>query len=190
MNKQEKTEKIVKHHVLLASAAGLVPVVGLDIAAVSAVQLDMVKQLCETHGIDYSESLGKMILSSMAGGAAARIGASLVKAVPVIGTVIGGISMPILSGASTYALSRAMISHFDAGGDLADINIENFKQVYESSLEKGKEFTSDLRKKFKKTSEPNQDVFKELEKLLQLKKDGQITEEEFEKRKRELMKSL
>jgi uncharacterized protein (DUF697 family) len=191
MEKRNEAEKIVKTHVIWAIGAGFVPIPILDIAAVTLIQLDMLKQLCRLYEVDYLESKGKATLSTVTGSTFARIGASAIKAIPGIGTILGSVSMPILSGASTYAIAQAVILHFDSEGDLFNLNIETFKQVYKDHLQKGKEYASKLHKERQtaKASASNS-VFKELERLLELKEKGIITEEEFETQKQKLLDRL
>ncbi|MCB0572184.1 MAG: DUF697 domain-containing protein, partial [Phaeodactylibacter sp.] len=48
-DKSLRAQEIVKNHVLISMGAGLVPIPILDIAAVTAVQLDMVKNLAQLY---------------------------------------------------------------------------------------------------------------------------------------------
>ena len=183
----ESAEKIIKEHVLWSLGAGFVPVPLLDVLAVSAIQLDMLKQLCRAYQIDYSESSGKSMLSAVAGSSLARVGASMLKAIPGIGTMLGAVSMPVLSGASTYAMGQAVSWHFEAGGNLFDMNFDKMKDVYEKFMGKGKEVAQSLQKRQKSST---QDIVKRLEELMELKEKGLITEEEFEQKKQELLAKL
>ena len=97
--KNALAQDIVKSHVIYSLGAGLVPVPLLDIAAVSAVQLDMLKQLAKLYGKDFKESAGKSWISAITGSTMARMGASLVKTIPGIGSILGGVTMSVLSGA-------------------------------------------------------------------------------------------
>ena len=147
MERRTEAEKIVKKHVLWALGGGLVPIPLLDIAAVSLVQIDMLKQICRLYGVSYSESRGKAILSAVAGSSLASVGASAIKTIPWVGTVLGGVSMPILAGASTYSLAQAIIMHFESDGNLFDIDMDKVKKAYKENFQKGKEFASNLKKK-------------------------------------------
>lgn len=190
MEKRQKTGKIIKEHVLWALGAGLVPLPLLDVAAVTLVQLDMLKQLCRLYEKNYSDSEGKVILSALTGGTLARLGASALKALPGIGTLIGGISMTIMSGASTYAVGRVAMMHFASGGNLFDLDVNSAKKVYEEEFEKGKTYASNLEKEKKTASSTPDEVISKLEKLAQLKEKGIITEEEFDAQKQKLLERL
>lgn len=191
MENQQQAEKIIKEHVLWALGAGVVPIPLIDVAAVTLVQLDMLKQLCRLYGKNYSDSEGKVLLSALTGGTLARLGASALKALPGIGTLIGGVSMTIMSGASTYAVGRVAIMHFISGGALFDLDLNSAKKVYEEEFEKGKTYASNLEKEKQQTASSSpDDIIAKLEKLAQLKEKGVITEEEFEAQKQKLLERL
>ena len=153
------------------------PIPLFDIAAVTAVQMDMLKQLAELFEVEYSTSGGKGFVSALAGGTVARIGASAVKMIPGIGTVIGGVSMSVMSGASTYAVGQVAVTHFGSKADLMDIDLDWAKKAYSELFEKGKETES-------------KDVYESLEKLGRLKEQGVVTDAEFEAQKHKLLERL
>ena len=193
-NQREMAQDIVKSHVLYSLGAGLVPIPLLDIAAVSVVQLDMLRQLAKLYGKDFKESSGKSLISAITGSTMARMGASMVKSIPGIGSILGGVTMSALSGASTYATGQVFIWHFGTGGDLSNFNFDKAREIYEREFEKGKQVARDLEKKAnqreeKKDSE-EEDVYSKLEKLAQLKAKGVITEAEFQVKKKRLLDSI
>lgn len=187
--KTEQSNEIIQSHVLWAMGAGAVPLPFLDIAAVTAVQLDMLKQLSRVYGIDYQESSGKNLISAIAGGTLARIGSSFVKSIPGVGAILGGVSMVILSGASTYGMGQVFVNHFESGGNLFDFDLSKARKVYEEEFEKGKDFASDLQTKDQNPASKGE-IFEKLDKLVKLKKSGVITEEEFKAKKQELLNAL
>ncbi len=189
MDKKEEVEGIISKHVAWSAGAGLIPIPLLDVLAVTAIQLDMLKQLCRIHDVDYSESSGKALLSAITSSSIAKVGASMVKAVPVIGTALGTVSMPVMSGASTYAIGNAIIWHFESGGDLLNINFKKMKEGYKKFFDKGKEVALQVHKNQKDSSSRKQTI-KQLDELLKSKEKGEISEEEYEARKQELLKSL
>src|SRR5262245_34447088 len=106
MSKQLEADQIIKRHVIWAMGAGLIPMPVVDFTAVTAVQTDMLSQLARLYDVEYSNSSGKMFVAALTGSTFARIGASAFKALPGIGTILGGSSMSIMSGASTYAVGK------------------------------------------------------------------------------------
>jgi uncharacterized protein (DUF697 family) len=186
-NRQDRANDAVRTRMLVALGAGLVPFPIVDIAAVTGVQLDMISRLCRIYGVDYSESIGKSLLSALAGSTLARIGASLVKTIPVAGPFLGGVSMAVLSGATTFALGQVFISHFENGGTLQDFDFKAYQKYYEENLELGKKVASKLKQE---QGSQSQDAFARLEKLNKLKEKGIITEEEFQRKKEEVLRNL
>ncbi len=186
MNPATDTEQIIRSHVLWAMGAGLIPLPLLDIAAVTGVQLDMLKQLAAVYGVDYSKEAGKAFVSALSGGTLAAVGASIFKAIPGVGTVLGGLSMSALSGASTYAVGQVAVRQFAASGTLFDVDLEQAKRAYKEAFKQGEAYVEELTDE----AEEARDVFEKLEKLGRLRDRGILTEEEFEAKKRELLDRL
>lgn len=184
--KKAKAQSIIRSHVLWAMGGGLIPIPLVDFAAVTAIQLEMLQQLTELYGVNYSKSNGKAFVSALTGTTVARLGASFLKALPGIGTVLGGASMSITSGASTYAVGQVAIDHFANSGDLSDFVEDGLKKAYEDAFQKGKSYVSDLEDNKNETA----DIYQALEKLGQLKDQGILTEEEFQAKKKQLLDRL
>ena len=185
-DKKAKAQAIVRSHVLWAMGGGLIPVPLVDFAAVTAIQLEMLQQLAELYGVNYSQSNGKTFVSALTGTTVARLGASLIKAIPGFGTVLGGASMSLASGASTYAVGQVAIDHFAKSGDLGNFIENQLKKAYEDAFQKGKSYVSDLENERQEAA----DVYQTLEKLGKLKEQGILTEEEFQAKKKQLLDRL
>ena len=68
MNQEEKAAKandIVTNHVGFAASAGLIPIPGADLAAVTAVQLNMLRQLAKLYNVNFMENIGMVIIEFM-----------------------------------------------------------------------------------------------------------------------------
>lgn len=187
MTKRTEAEAIIRSHVLWAMGGGLIPIPLVDFAAVTAIQLEMLQQLAQLYGVNYSRSMGKTFVSALTGTTLASLGASFLKAIPGIGTMLGGASMAIASGASTYAVGQVAVTHFSSGGNLSDFVEENVKAAYDSAFEQGKSYVSNLENE-KGNDAAN--IYQALEKLGQLKAQGILTEEEFQAKKKELLARL
>ncbi|RME43513.1 MAG: DUF697 domain-containing protein [Deltaproteobacteria bacterium] len=186
MDQRDEAERIIREHLLWSVGAGLVPVPLVDLAAVTGIQLDMLKQLCRLYGVDYSISSGKAWVSALTGSLLARFGANALKLIPGIGTLLGGASMAVMAGASTYAIGNVAVKHFEAGGSFADFDPERARADYETAFEEGKTYAGDLARNRRKT----RDAFEKLEKLGALKEKGIITEAEFEAKKKQLLETI
>lgn len=188
--KQAKAAEIVKSSVGYSLGAALVPFPGADLLAVSAVQLNMLRQLAKLYNVGFMDTLGKNIISAVVGGSAARLGASLVKAIPGVGTIIGELSMPILSGASTWALGRVVSAHFHKGGSLEDLDLTKAKKSYETEVEEGKKFAESMTQTNPAPSDPTDVALDKLRKLSEMKDAGILTDEEFKQLKDRLLAQL
>ncbi len=202
--RDKHADTIIRNHILFSMGAGVIPVPVVDIFAVSASQLDMIRQLCKVYDIDFSETQGKAIVSSLTTATLARIGAgSLAKLIPVVGSFVGGVTNAILAGASTYALGQVFKIHFETGGTILDFDSDRLKKLYKEQFEKGKKVAEELQRqkqqkakadeeatKSEKKASPEPataDVVSKLKELADLKKEGIITEEEFERMKKKIM---
>ncbi len=179
-------DTIIKQHVVWSLGAGLMPIPIADFVAVTAIQVDLIRQLCTLNGISYDEGTGKVWVGALTGGAIARIGASALKAIPGIGSIIGGVSMSIASGASTYAVGQVVKSHLAAGGTMSNFDVDRAKKEYETQYEAGKKVAKEASANPKNA----QSVAERLEKLGELKAKGLITEAEFDAKKAKLLEEL
>lgn len=182
MPENKTVDDIIKTHVIYAMTAGAIPVPVADFVAVSAIQYDLIQKLAEYYKVDYDSNKGKTLATSIAGASATRLGASIVKALPGVGTFLGIASQVIISGATTYALGRLFDSHFANNGTLDNLNTETAKAKYKEYVDKGKEYAKDLKKSFSKD-----DVVSTIDKLKELKDSGAISEAEFESLKEKLL---
>lgn len=186
--KSLRANDIIKNHVGFAASAGLIPVPGADLAAVTAVQLNMLRQLAGLYNVKFMDNIGKNIITAIAGSSIARVGASLIKAIPGVGTVIGEMSMAALSGASTYALGKMFARHFANGGTLDNFDIKSSKKVYEEELKNGKKVANEVaHTEGVKPNDATDDVVVKLKKLAELKEAGVLSEEEFQQMKAKLI---
>jgi uncharacterized protein (DUF697 family) len=118
-----------------STGAGLIPVPLFDLAAISLVELKMVHSLANLYGVPFTRSAAKSIIGALIGGGgtyvlAAPI-ASVMKVIPVIGSLVGMITEPAIAAAATYALGKVFIQHFESGGTLLDFNIRTQRHQYE-----------------------------------------------------------
>lgn len=137
-DRASQASRALKRRVLAASGAGLIPSPLIDLAAITSIQLELIKALADIYGIQYRQSLGKSLLASLAGGilpilTASALG-SFFKAMPIVGIPAGALSVSAMGAATTYAVGRVFIMHFESGGTLLDFNPEamrvHFRREY------------------------------------------------------------
>ena len=161
MKKKAKANQIIQNHAWFATVPGFVPVFLLDTISITAIQLDMIKKLCKLYERDYNEEKGKSITIALSSTLTGRLPGymlrSSLKAVPVIGWVLGGLTMSALAAASTYATGAVFREHFSKGGTLENLDAESFKKFYKKEFKKA-------RKMAKKASEEIEEEVEDLKK--------------------------
>jgi uncharacterized protein (DUF697 family) len=168
----KRAEKSIRNHVLWSMGAGFIPFPVADFLAVAAVQLDMIKSMTTIYNLDFKETEVKALISALTGSGLTRLGASaLIKIIPGVGSALGGVSMSILSGASTYALGQVFKRHFESGGTFLDFDIESFKKFYNEQFEKGKKVAEDLKEEAEKKKAEKQDTAETTDKGAGLEKN-------------------
>jgi len=197
----EQSDNIIKRHVLFAMGAGLIPVPLIDIVAVATIQRDMLKQLCKQYGQDYNDTSGKALVSTLTGTTLARLTAgkvgSIMKSIPLIGSVLGGVTLASFAGATTYAIGQVVANHFASGGSIIEFNEDHLKVFYKQQLEKGKKVVKEWNQEAA-TEEEEYEIVTEkqapiktttsLEKATALLKSGLLTEKEFNRVKKRILK--
>ena len=188
MDKQEQGDRIIRTHVLWSMGAGLIPLPLFDLAAVTGIQMGMLEELTRLYGGSYTGATAKRFVTALTGSTFAKVAASLVKTLPGVGTLLGGLSMSAMSGASTYAVGQVAVQQLSAdnAADLDDVDMDAAKSVYREAFEKGKNFVSGLDADKKAAKES----FEKLEQLGKLREQGVLTEEEFQEKKRELLDKI
>jgi uncharacterized protein (DUF697 family) len=141
MDRTEAALKLVKSYMPWSAGAGIIPVPGIDLTALVAVQLRMLAKLAELYNVPFRDQAAKSVLGSLlgavaSGGLAGGV-ASTFKAVPVIGTLVGALVLPALGAAATYAVGKVFITHFESGGTFLDLDPakvqEHFRKEFEQA---------------------------------------------------------
>jgi uncharacterized protein (DUF697 family) len=190
-DKQGKASEIIRNHIGFSlGAAAFTPVPGADLLAVSAVQLNMLRQLAGLYNVSFIGSIGKNVITAIVGSGTARIAASLVKAIPGVGTIVGALLSSTLAGASTYALGHVIAAHFQKGGTLDDIDFSLAKQKYEQEIETGKKVAEEMRTAAPSAADETTATMDKITKLSEMHKSGILTDEEFQQMKTKLLGQL
>jgi len=129
-NLKAKTDKLIQHHILGVMSAGIIPIFGIDLIAVSAIQFNMLRKLSELYEQPFDKVGAEALLCSVGSTATARVGASTLKFIPIVGSAIGGISMSMMSGASTYALARMYVNYLEDETLVGDIDGDEARSLF------------------------------------------------------------
>jgi uncharacterized protein (DUF697 family) len=132
----------IRTHMYVSVGVGVIPIPLVDLVAISGVQMNMIRKISNLYGVTFTRSVVKNIISSLVGsvlpvGFASPV-ASLVKAIPVIGAGAGLLTMPVLSGASTYALGKVIVQHLESGGTFLDFDPVEVREYFKQEFEAGR----------------------------------------------------
>jgi len=150
VSKSAQAEALIKNKVLWSLGAGLVPLPVIDLAAIAAVQVKLVNELSDLYGVEFSAEKGKKTVAVLTasvgtGVLATGVVASFLKIVPGLGMAAGAVALPVVAGASTYALGRVFVQHYESGGSLIDLDQEKAKACFLKAYEDGKKFVVKLK---------------------------------------------
>ena len=135
LTKHELAQKRIEYYARWAAATGAIPAPLLDLAALTAVQLKMLKTLAKIYGVEFKENIGKSVLGSVLGAVVpAKIGygaiGTAIKSIPGIGTIAGMATVPGFNYASTHAVGKVFEKHFASGGKMLSLDPKSLeKQV-------------------------------------------------------------
>ncbi len=146
-----KANDIVKNHVMASMGFGIIPIPIVDLVGLTGTQLNMLRSLSNLYNQKFSKDLGKKSIASLAGGTLSipvAMGlSSLIKSVPIIGQTAGVISMATTGGASTYAIGKIFIQHFEAGGTFLTFDPAKVREHFKAEFEKGKDIAKEMESK-------------------------------------------
>jgi uncharacterized protein (DUF697 family) len=138
-DRTERATKLVERFAIWAGAAGVIPVPVVDLVAIGALQLQMLRRLSQIYDVPLADNRGKALITSLAGAAiptSSGLGAAeLLKAIPIVGSVIGALVTPTLAAGLTYAIGKVFIQHFESGGTLLDFNPPDYREFLKGQRE-------------------------------------------------------
>jgi len=148
----ENPDTIIRHHLIAAMAAGLIPVPLIDFVGISGIQINMLRRLAKVYKIPFSADMVKNLIAALIGGAlpvslGSYLWLSIAKAVPGPGSVIGAVSTPVLGGAATYAVGKVFNRHFAEGGTFLTFDPEKAKAFYAEMFKEGRNLAAEISKK-------------------------------------------
>lgn len=125
-NKAEACEPIIQAAARNASIAGAVPIPGADLAAVTAIQVKLIRDLAAVHGQDLDRDMVAFILAELLAGGMrgfARWAMNGAKAAGMLpgGAVAEGMILAVsasIAGATTYGIGKATVAWLQSGRKL------------------------------------------------------------------------
>jgi uncharacterized protein (DUF697 family) len=140
-----EADQLIKKYAFRSSLTGFIPIPLLDTLGLIGVQQVMLYYLATLYDIPYSKARAKTQIAGLTSGVTAKIASPMVgsalKLIPGVGTLVGGTSMAMLGGASTYAVGKVFQQHFEEGGTLDTFDPKTAKETFEAEFEKGKKLS-------------------------------------------------
>jgi uncharacterized protein (DUF697 family) len=141
--KRAGAEQIVRDYLPLAVGAGLIPVPGVDLAAIGGLQLKVLASLAAHYKVAFTRAQAQLIVTSLLGsvGTTVLVGSmlmSLAKAIPVFGPLLGVSSLPVAGGAITHAVGQLAIDHFEAGGTMENFDLDVAQRAFARKVAEAK----------------------------------------------------
>lgn len=190
-DRMSRATRIIRNHIVFAMGGSLIPVPIADTIAITGVQLDMIYQLSQLYNVNYRASYGKTVLVSLVGNGLGQAWASLLKAIPVVGPVLGGVSMAFFGGALTLAIGEVYLMHLEKGGTPADFHWKRYQQYFRERFIDGTYQQSRLPMEDSEAAPTALDEdlvrIRKLKELNALREKGAISQEEFERMKRDIL---
>lgn len=131
---RDQAAKLIKRYAAVSAGLGVIPVPALDVTAIGGAQLLMVRSIAKIYGLDLAKDRGRAILSTTVGSIApVVIGGglgSILKAIPVVGTIAGALAVPSIASLTTLTLGNVLANHLDAGGALEDLDLAKLRALF------------------------------------------------------------
>jgi uncharacterized protein (DUF697 family) len=122
----------IQRHVVAGAAAGILPFPWIGLASLTAVQLNLLRHLASIYEVDFSQEVGRAVIAALVGSdLSLGVSFGLAKLIPGPTLAIGVVSGGLLGAASTYALGRVFVQHFESGNTFLTFDPENVRQHYQ-----------------------------------------------------------
>ncbi len=134
----------IKNHTMAAMGIGILPVPGVDLIALTGVQLNLLRKLGALYDKPFSDEVAKKLLGALLGGylplALVAPVASVLKFIPGVGSAAGVLAQSTTAGTTTYAIGKVFAKHFETGGDLVDLNPADWREAFRKYVQEAKDF--------------------------------------------------
>lgn len=158
VSNEDQAMAITRRYMLWSGGAGLIPFPIIDLATIIGVQTKMVSEISAVYGVGFSDHKAKNVISAALSGVTASTFAqgtlgSSIKSIPLIGTLVGTITMPFFASASAYALGNVFINHFENGGTFLDLDPSKFADNFKKMFSRGEKVAKDLKTEVEKPAD-------------------------------------
>ncbi|MBF0214939.1 MAG: DUF697 domain-containing protein [Magnetococcales bacterium] len=142
-------QSMTRNYMFASLSTGLVPLPTVDIGILVGIQTRLLYKLAKIYNLKFTDDIGKKLLMSLLGGTLPVAGgmgvASMLKAFPGVGSWLGMTSMAVFGAASTYAVGRVFIQHFESGGNFFNFDPTKMRAHFRDEFEAGKKVAENMR---------------------------------------------
>ncbi len=140
--REAQAHAIIQKNMLWAGGAGILPLPLFDLAAITGVQLKLVKELADLYEVPFLKNATRTVVISLIGtlttGTLAGVTAmAALKFLPGVGQFVAALSLPVFSVGVTRAVGRVFVQHFEAGGTILDLDPAAMRNYFREEFEKG-----------------------------------------------------
>lgn len=141
---------LVGKNTAIAAGVGVLPFPVLDTVAITGLQLNLLSRLCKLYEVPFSKDRAKHIVAALLGGVGTYYltppTMSLLKAVPFVGHAMSFLTMPAYAGASTYAIGKIFIRHFESGGTFLTFDPNRSREYFRELFAEGEKVATNMKK--------------------------------------------
>jgi uncharacterized protein (DUF697 family) len=140
---QPKVAALIKTWSQWSAVGAIAPSTVLSYGIVFGIQIKMIHALCKHYDVEFQHHKVIVIASGLVGGTinsglAQLVNATLVKNIPVVGSIAGYFADAGLSYAVTYALGYSFAKHFEEKGTLSTFKADRMKEYFLQQVANGK----------------------------------------------------
>ena len=134
---EKQANKIIRNYTIAATGSGIVPIPVVAAAAITGIQVFMIKELCKLYEVPFQENQSGVILNSVIGSVATRILSMASLVVPGISAPMKGVSGAAIAGLYTATVGEFYKVHFQNGGNLENASISDISKYFIDEYKRG-----------------------------------------------------
>lgn len=151
-DRMQRASGLINKHILWSMAGGLIPVPFIDSVVISSIQVKLIHGISGIYGVSFERDRIKAVVAALIGGLGATVTAEFVagralKRIPGIGSFLSVMISPVLAGASTYAIGKVFVKHYETGGTFISFDPLEVQEYFAKQFKEGLLFTETLIKK-------------------------------------------
>ena len=140
--KRSEANDLIRRYALFGTATGLIPMVGVDILAATAVQTKMIKDLADVYEFDIDDQLLRTAITSgitaIGGRLITQVATMLAETVSPLKMFVGGATNAAVSGFLTLEMGNLYQTKMELGVNPADIGVMDIVNHIVAQVQEGK----------------------------------------------------